>query len=139
MSKTIKIAKIIDETSFIINAGSDENIQQNDKFEIAGANGIKVRDPDTNEVLGKIEAPKGVIYISKVYEKMSLARTKFINDGTEVLSQISTQKIVMSGINGIYGQPKEREELNVDPSQITGGLNNTSTDPIRIGDIVKPI
>ncbi|MBZ1511525.1 hypothetical protein J6K93_10485, partial [Leuconostoc mesenteroides] len=58
-TKKIKIIKIRDETAFVINAGSDDNIKENDQFEIIDLDGEQVIDPDTNEVLGKLNTSKG--------------------------------------------------------------------------------
>lgn len=120
-NSTIKIAKIINETSFVLNAGANLDINKGDVFKILGEPGQEVIDPDTHEVLGYMDTIKGTITITQVYEKMSIAQTK--------------KETHLDSLN--FGPLFTREELFVDNSQITGGLNEYSEEPIQIGDKVK--
>ena len=52
--KQIKIARIIDEYSVVINAGYNDGILQGDSFEIF-APGAESKDPDTGESLGALD------------------------------------------------------------------------------------
>lgn len=117
--KHYKIAKIIDETSFIINAGSKDGIKEGTQFTILDGNPEVVKDPDTGEVIGEIGTHKGLLFAQIVYSNMTLAHSKQVNV-----------------LQGIAGNPLLRyTELNVDQSQITGGFTN-SRNPIQIGDVV---
>lgn len=130
-TKKIKIIKIMDETAFVINAGSDDNIKENDQFEIIDLEGEQVIDPDTNEVLGKLNTSKGKIIAKTVYPKMTIAETRKIGGKSNYLNNIMkmTSPILMDI------EPSHPEELLVDESQISGGFQKSSN-PIKIGDEV---
>lgn len=114
-----RIAKIIDETAFIINVGSDEGISVGDKFTILGVAGEQILDPTDGSVLGTIDTIKGVIYAETIYPRMTICRTRQYNT------------LLTNPFSDFF----RRVELNVDETQITGGLINNK-EPIHIGDIV---
>lgn len=126
--KTIKIVKIINETTFVLNAGENYGIKKGVKFKIMDSEPELITDPDTNEIIGQLDNSKGIIEAEVVQEKMTIARTKLHTkiDRSPIYDTMS-----------IF-QPHEttyREELNVDETQITGGYNKSSN-PIQIGDEV---
>ncbi|MFL2089010.1 hypothetical protein ACEN4H_03785 [Leuconostoc mesenteroides] len=132
--KKIKITKIVDETKFIINVGSENGIKEDDRFEILDTSGEEIKDPDTGEILGRLNTSKGTIIAETVYHKMTIARTQLIG---------GTSATILSGFLGtsnplIQETPGHPEELLVDESQISGGLDK-STNPIRIGDEVSKL
>lgn len=132
-TKKIKIIKIVDETAFIINAGSDDGIEKNNKFEILDTEGEKIEDPETGEILGNLNTSKGIIIAETVYEKMTIARTRMIGGELTYVSDI------LKFTNPyIKEKPSHREELLVDESEITGGLQKSSN-PIKIGDEVSKL
>ena len=72
--KKIKIIKIIDETTFILNVGRVDGVDENTKFRIIDSSPEPIIDPDTEETIGFLEASKGTIEADEVQEKMTVAR-----------------------------------------------------------------
>ncbi|MCH8274153.1 MAG: hypothetical protein IH851_05125 [Armatimonadetes bacterium] len=65
-----------------INAGAGMGVRPGDRFDISRVIRV-IRDPETGEVLGKREATIGVIEVSEVEEKFSVAKV-ISGDGFEV-------------------------------------------------------
>ncbi|WP_188351082.1 hypothetical protein [Leuconostoc pseudomesenteroides] len=131
--KKIKITRIIDETTFIINAGSENGIEEKDQFEILDAEGEEIKDPDSDEVIGILNSSKGIIIANTVYPKMTIAKTRIIGEKLRISNDFF--KIGNPVIKESSGHP---EELLVEESQISGGLER-STNPIQIGDEVTKL
>lgn len=115
-----RIVKIIDDTAIVINAGKNNSINVGDEFQILGKNGEQVSDPDTGELLGEIELIKGIVIARQVYSKMTICSTE--------------TKSLMPNILSYNSLMYEEERLNVDSTQISGGLY--SDEPVKIGDYV---
>lgn len=129
--KKIKITKIVDETAFIINAGSENGIEEKDRFEILDTEGEEIKDPDSDEVIGTLNTSKGIIIANTVYPKMTIAKTRIIG-GQSINIASDILKMTHPYFKENTGHP---EELLVDEYQISGGLQR-STNPIKIGDEV---
>lgn len=128
--KQFHIVKIINDSEFIINAGTDDTAV-GDKFKIIGYADEEIVDPITNDSLGSIETSKGIIHITHVFEKMSIASsgTRYVDPFTSSLMRAEPSKFMPS----VY--KREQIRLNVDLTQVSGASNHTN-DPIRIGDKV---
>lgn len=126
--KKFRIAKIIDETSFIITGGSEDGITNDDKFQILGKEKETIVDPETGDMIGTLDTIKGTIVASQVYDNMTLCRSKWITTKSPLNNMLGNE--VLSIANSLY--EGYHQELNVDQDAISGGL--TSNDPIRIGD-----
>lgn len=131
MEKQIKIAKIISTTELVINAGSKQNINEGDKFQIIDKVGSEpVIDPDTGESLGTLDIIKGIVEVTTVYPNMSIVQSeRTINP----LLQASM------GVAQSLSSYQIRKDLNVDKSQITGGAPQNENVPIKIGDVAIPM
>ena len=70
-----KVAKVLDNRTIIINAGSDKNVQLGMKFLVSSASNTEVVDPDTKDIIGSIAIPKIKVSITRVDEKYSVAET----------------------------------------------------------------
>lgn len=116
MKNDFKVVKIVDDKTIVINAGKNNGIQNADKFEIYEL-GDEVIDPETNENLGNLTSHKAYVQVINVYEKMALCE----NTERETLL-----------LSANYSSIKP---LNIDISQITGGISKNKT--IRIGDRAK--
>lgn len=131
MKNQFKIAKIVNEYTFIITGGSSDGVNKDDSFRIIQNEDFEVVDPDTGLSLGSYTLNKGTIYVSSVYDNFSICRTEVTSE------QVNTSFSAMSSIIG--GTPKwidVHTKLNVNEDEITGGL---TPDPIAVGDIVKKI
>lgn len=125
----MKIAKIISTKQIVVNAGSNDGLKVGDKLEIIDKFGDEpIVDPDTGESLGTLDLIKGTVIVSKVYPHMAIADSPKVSP----LLQAMRPGLLSSPLYGSSYQ----EDLNVDPSQITGGLPEAGDQQIRIGDIV---
>ncbi len=123
LKKDFKIAKIVDEYSIVINAGSSVGVNQGDIFEIF-APGLEILDPDTNEFLGYLDYIKGKVVAKTVFEKMSVCTNQDV--ASSIIENFST---------ALEGKPAE---LNVDSMQISGGYELIQK-KIRVGDYVRKV
>ncbi|NIK11155.1 FlgT C-terminal domain-containing protein [Alkalibacillus almallahensis] len=128
MSNTFKIVKIIDEYTLIINAGSNDGVNIDDKFQILDKKGNKVIDPDTKEVIGKLDLIKDTVTVTEVYEKMSVCSSK----------SVIKQNNILNAPLYLKDQFIEQQKLNIDLNEVTGGLRK-SDEKIKIGDEVNLI
>lgn len=136
----MKIAKIIDTRSVVINAGINANIKIGDELQIIGSKGPKVTDPDTGKELGTLDSIKGRVVITQVYAKMAIAESETYRKKNASLLGFSGQNNDQTNEmmkNILYG-PEIHRDLNVDMDEITGGYEENN-DPIRVGDIVEKI
>jgi hypothetical protein len=125
----MKIAKIISTKQIVVNAGSNDGLEVGDKLEIIDKFGDEpIVDPDTGESLGTLDLIKGNVIVSKVYPHMAIADSPKVSP----FLQAMRPNLLSSSLYGSSYQ----EDLNVDPSQITGGFPQSDNQQIRIGDIV---
>jgi hypothetical protein len=66
----IKIAKLIDEYTLVINKGSDDGVKDGQRF-LVYAFGEDIADPDTGLLLGKLEIVKGTGRATHVQSKIA--------------------------------------------------------------------
>lgn len=93
---TAKVAKILDNRTLVINAGSDKNVRLGMKFLISSSVGSEVKDPDSEEVLGEVAIPKIRVSIVRVDSKYSIAETfeyQTINEGGSIPTSMTLTKI----------------------------------------------
>lgn len=131
MEKQIKIAKIISTTELVINAGSKQNINVGDKFEIIDKVGSEpVMDPDTGKSLGTLDIIKGMVEVTAVYPNMSIVQSE------RTISPLLQASV---GVAQSLSPYQVRKDLNVDKTQITGGAPENENVPIKIGDVAIPM
>lgn len=132
MAQEMKIAKIISTKQVVVNAGSNVGLKVGDKLEIIDKFGDDpIVDPDTGENLGTLDLVKGNVIVSKVYPHMAIADSRKVSSFLKAMSP----ELLASPFSPLYGSSYQ-EDLNVDPSQITGGFPKSDNQQIRIGDIV---
>lgn len=121
MNNQFRVIKIIDDTSLIVNAGSDDSVFIDDIMEIYGESEA-VFDPQTKENLGKIDIIKDHLKVTKVYEKMCVCETPHVSKYfTTILS------------NSLFSSTQKK--LDVEPTDISGSGDKT----IRVGDSARLI
>lgn len=130
MKKIIKIAKIVNEFTFIITGGSSDGIQEQDAFKIIQPEDFSVIDPDTGESLGSYKLIKETIYAETIYDNFSICRTEVYKD------EVTVGGINLTPFSGKTKYVTKHKKLDVDTDEITGGL---TADPIKVGDIVEKI
>lgn len=116
MNNQFRVVKIIDDTSLIINGGSDNNVEVGDLMEIHGKSET-IFDPLTKEDLGKFDIVKDKLTVAKVYEKMCICETTYVSTYLPTLLS-----------NSLFST--KQKKMNVEPTDISG----TSDKTIRIGD-----
>lgn len=129
MKTTFKIAKIVNDYTFIINGGSTDGVEEADEFNIVQKEDFEVLDPDTGESLGSYELIKGKIYATNIYPKFSICETRTYQ---QTVNTNAFQNIIGNSTKTITSNIR----LDVDEDQITGGL---TPDPIKVGDTVEKI
>lgn len=125
LNKTIKVIKIINDTSLVINSGTLDSVKKGDEFEIFQP-GCEVLDPETNESLGALDYIKATVRVESALPKMSVC--------------INTES-KKEPIFPLYNFSSTREvikTLPVSPEDISGGYENVDK-TIRIGDLVRKI
>lgn len=70
-----KVAKILNPTSVILAAGSDDGVKEGMEFVIYSLSET-ICDPETGEDLGQLELVKGRVYAVHVQDKLTWAQTK---------------------------------------------------------------
>lgn len=123
--KEIRVIKILDSETIIINIGSEKGISENTTFEILGQP-IKIVDPVTKENLGFLDNVKETVKPIRIFPKMCLC-----SHITYTSSLINS----LSAFSNMYTSTEQRKILNVEQSQISSNLKIDKT--IKIGDKVR--
>lgn len=140
MKKAIKVIKILSEYKVIINAGSRDGIEINEKFDIVSSEKIILEDPDTHEILDEFEAYKAVVIAKDVREKYTICETPryAINPVGSALAGLSS---INNSIYGLYETSEvKQKKLNVSEYDIHNILEKYNDDsPVIVGDHVIKI
>lgn len=134
--KEFKIVKILDEYDLIINGGKEHGIKLGDEFQILDKEGSKVIDPETQEVIGQLDLIKATVKVTELQERMCICSSRH----TVKLNSPFSNLAITAGISSIADSLaiSEREKLNVDLTQVTGGKRK-SNEKIRLGDTARLI
>lgn len=127
-----KIARIVDESYFILNVGWNKDVANGMRFVIYQESDDEIRDVDTAEMLGRIEFLKGTIEVFHVQEFISHARPYKPKTDT-------TAKALEALLPNRPVEPYEDEmftKLDVRVSEISG---RPHMKPISVGDLVRSI
>lgn len=82
----IRVAKVVDPHTVVINAGAKNGIQVGQRFQIYSL-GDEVCDPITGESLGHLEMIKGSGSVAHVQDKMATIKSIMTEPGGKVLRQ----------------------------------------------------
>ena len=131
--KKMKIAKIVNDFTFIITGGSDNDLYKGDKLVIVQPGNLDILDPDTGDVIGQYTIKKGYLVVNEVYNNFSICKSETYQEEVPTNS-FST---FTSSLNGnSYKTVTKYKKLNVNKDDVTGGL---TPDPIEVGDIVEKV
>ena len=143
MKKTIegKVAKILDEYSIVINVGRDNGVVDGMVFVVFVPSDDEVKDPDSGEVMGKLEHVKNYIFVSHVQDKFSTCvageKGSTSKQGESMGAQTLSGAMMAESMTGRPGSGRvSGEKLNVNTSQITGV---PQLSPISVGDMVRAV
>lgn len=126
MSKIIKVIKVINEYTLVINAGSDDGVNERYEFLIYEL-GDELFDPDTKESLGQLEIIKGTATPTHIQNKITTIKSnKYIYS--------SEKKRIIKRVAGLASMFGGEEEI-IEP----GNKQLKSFDNPATNDLVKII
>lgn len=128
-----KVAKILDESTLIINVGSTHGVQPKMTF-IVYMPGDDVMDPDSGESLGHWEVVKGQIVAAHVQEKITICTAGLPEESEQ--GDPSTHTLSAAMIADHMRTGGSQHGLNVNRSQIEG---MPQIGPISVGDPVRSV
>jgi hypothetical protein len=70
-----RVAKILNARELVINRGSDDGVERGMRFEVLDPKLEDITDPSTGESLGGIDRPKVSVEVTRVAERLAIART----------------------------------------------------------------
>ena len=125
MDKQLKVIKVIDDITVVINAGSADGITSHQKFTLYCLDSEDLIDPDTNENLGRLEIVKGVVAPTHIQEKVSTLKSDIWRN-PEGAKTIVRKNPVFSAVLGSTEEIVER-----------GNKKRTPLDDPQVGDLLK--
>ena len=136
-----KVAKILDEYSIVINVGRDNGVVNGMVFVVFVQSDDEIKNPDSGEVLGKLEHVKDHVFVAHVQDKFSTcvagekeaSSREAASQGVQTLSgAMMAESMTIGPGGGRIGS----EKLNVNTSQVTGV---PQLGPISVGDRVRAV
>lgn len=133
-----KITKILDEYNVVINKGRNDGIKERMPFVIFSISSDEIKDPDTQESLGKLELVKGYITALHVQERLTICVAEKSRESREDDKGTGVQTLSGAMMAECMGKTEQRftEKMNVNASQISG-LQQVG--PISVGDCVRSL
>lgn len=119
-----KVIRILDSETILLNAGSNNDINVGDKFEIFNM-GKDIKDPDTKKSLGTLDIIKETVSVDTVYEKMCICRHHIPN---------LTSNLAIGALSILENTNKT---LNVDKTQMSNEMDEEHM--IKLGDKARRI
>lgn len=116
MNKKINIIKVIDDSTLVINIGSDDGVTMENEFLVYSLD-EELFDPDTNESLGRLELVKGKGIPQHIQEKITTIKSNSFK-------KIEKRKIIKKDnkngmLSGLYGasieeiiEPSESKQIS---------------------------
>lgn len=120
--KKWKVIRIFDECHVLINAGTNDGIEQGDLLRIVGEM-EEIIDPETKKKLGTLEKMKAKVRAIHVQVNMCVAE-----------SAESYKASIIPSVLSSFAPKEYLEKLPVDSESISGGW---ADEEIRIGDRVR--
>ncbi len=117
-----RIVRIINSTTVVINLGSEKGVDSESRFYVLGE-AEDVIDPETGEVLGSVTVTKVVLKASQVFERFTIAVSKWQEYGSGLTTFI-TEKV------------SRGSELKVEQNEIKPWLSKSEA-TVRVGDEVE--
>jgi hypothetical protein len=136
-----KVARILDEYSIVINVGRNNGVVNGMVFAVFVQSNEEVKDPDSGDVLGKLENIKEHVFVAHVQDKFStcVAGEKNAPCGEHESHEAQTLSGAMMAESMTARPGNSRisnEKLNVNTSEITGV---PQLGPISVGDMVRAV
>ena len=130
---TGKVAKILNEFQLVLNVGSTQGVQKGMPFVIY-EEGEDITDPESGELLGKLEIVKGEVEVSHVQDTICLAQSKELpQKGKPMVLSAKLAEVTPYAKSKLE---KEHEKLYVKQSDISGA---PAAGPIEVGDLARSV
>lgn len=126
-----KIIRILDTRTVIINLGEVDDIDTNSVFYILG-DPEPVVDPDTKEELGLVNVIKSKIKASQVFDRFTVATTKWTQPSPASLFAFKGYYNFLGG----QAEVIDEGELRVKPEELQPWKAQSEI-PVMLGDIVE--
>ena len=132
-----KIAQILSDSMVVINIGTSAGVKLGMAF-VALAQGDEVADPETGDVLGRWEVPKGYLRVTHAQER--LATCEGFVPGREVDKMDPSTDVLSAALIAHSMRPETwragKTALNVNRSDISG---MPVVGAIAVGDVVREL
>ena len=125
-----RIIRILDTKTVIINLGRKHGIQMGSIFEILGEPEAVIDPFDDDRVLGTVLVVKGRVVALQVFDEFTIARTKW--------TQVSTRLLSADDVLAPFVESKtiDEGELLVDPNEVQPWKAQSEI-PVQVGDSVR--
>ena len=125
-----KVAAIIDDTTLVLNVGSEQGVQEGMAFAIFSLHG-EIEDPDSGQSLGRWEAVKARVVATHVQERLCTVRAPVVSEAPVVGdTRPLSAMMVEHSVARTSGQ-EQWQRLDVRGGDVRGRPQNQ---PIAVGD-----
>ena len=125
-----KVAAIIDDTTLVLNVGSEQGVQEGMAFAIFASHG-EIEDPDSGQSLGRWEAVKARVVATHVQERLCTVRAPVVGEAPVVGdTRPLSAMMVEHSVARAPGQ-EQWQRLEVRGTDVRGRPQNQ---PIAVGD-----
>ena len=125
-----KVAAIIDDTTLVLNVGSEQGVQEGMAFAIFASHG-EIEDPDSGQSLGRWEAVKARVVATHVQERLCTVRAPVVGEVPVVgETRPLSAMMVEHSVARAPGQ-EQWQRLEVRGGDVRGRPQNQ---PIAVGD-----
>ena len=121
--RSVKVAKVVDSSTVILNAGTNDGIRMGQRFLIYNI-GEDIVDPDTKQNLGKLETVRGTGTVTHLQPTLATVKSD--------MKESIPRRIVRRPSSIFYNIYGTEEEIEAQASPI-------AFDSPKVGDIAKPI
>lgn len=127
--QVMKVAKVVDEFTLVINQGSEHGIDAGQRFLIY-AIGDEIFDPDTKQTLGQLEVVKGTGKVTHVQPKMATISSDMKSPPGRTIRKMGGQNLAGWRAFALLGAGEVEEVLPPEPTPFNSP---------EVGDLVKRI
>jgi hypothetical protein len=131
-----KVAKVLNPTSVILAAGSDDGVKEGMEFVIYDLSET-ILDPETGEDLGKLELVKGRVYAVHVQDKLTWAQTKS-RTAERVVDPVALLAKSWFPDAFLYGKQTIKETIS-EQLKVEGPATPEFDRTVRVGDKVRSV
>lgn len=128
-----KVAQILSEDYIVVNRGREAGVKVGMVFVVL-AQGEEVRDPDTHDLLGQWEVPKGYVRVTHVQERLCTCQGHVPGEQATEAEDPSTKVLSAAMVSRSMQFDTNRARMNVNRSQVAG---LPAVGPISVGDTVR--